>query len=205
MEHVSDKLQDRVYVEVQRYIELANRAYNKKFSMPRIAYNVRGGTAGTANAGQWIVRFNPVLLNENVQYFIEDTIPHEVAHLIDHAVHPFKNMGRRKGSSHGATWKAVMRTFGIDNPTRCHRLNTVSSRVKYKTIRRHIYKCVECNDKEFTLGPKHHSALHKKPWLEFTIRSCGHKLSSANFVRTVVVATGEERKRLHEQKMSAMT
>lgn len=58
-----------------------------------------------------IVRFSAELMHEHTQNFIDDTIPHEVAHIVAN------NVFGAKG--HGAAWKRVMLALGV-NPTRLH-------------------------------------------------------------------------------------
>jgi SprT protein len=84
-----------------------------------ISFDLGGQTAGMAwwnSNGKFRIQFNPYLLEENFVDFINDTVPHEVAHLIANEF--FKEMWP-KGCDHGSLWKFVMVKFG-KNPERCH-------------------------------------------------------------------------------------
>lgn len=84
---------------------------------PEIRFDIRGRAAGQARFGRampWVIRYNPVLLAQNTDAFLAETVPHEVAHLAAFA---------RYGSHirpHGPEWRALMGYFGAA-PQRCHR------------------------------------------------------------------------------------
>ncbi|MBL4828352.1 MAG: SprT family zinc-dependent metalloprotease [Aliivibrio sp.] len=82
-------------------IKRAQSILNMEFELPVISFNQRGKIAGTARLQSWEVRLNPILLQENQQPFIDEVIPHEIAHLIT-----FKLYGRVK--PHGKEWQGVM-------------------------------------------------------------------------------------------------
>lgn len=84
-----------------------------------VTYDLGGKTAGTAcreDSGRFHIQYNPMIMVENLQEFLNDTVPHEVAHLI--ADEFFKEMWP-KGVDHSSLWKFVMIKFG-KNPQRCH-------------------------------------------------------------------------------------
>ena len=106
----------RVEAKVAECIATVERKYNVTFRKPVISYNVRGTTAGKAFYTRWIVDFNPVLLAENVEEFLEDTVPHEVAHLATELIYPHAHRGGfgTKRRPHGSEWKSIMRSLGAD-------------------------------------------------------------------------------------------
>ena len=57
-----------------------------------------------------------MLLNENIEYVVNQTVPHEVAHVVAYSV--YSNVI----SGHGVEWISIMKLFGCD-PHRCHKLN----------------------------------------------------------------------------------
>ena len=101
--------------------------------VPTISYDLRGKTAGTANITHNIVTFNKILIEENFQQFISDTIPHEVAHIV--TSHFF---GRQR-RPHGDQWKYVMKHVYHVNPKRCHNLDTTNSISRH--YQRYEYSC----------------------------------------------------------------
>ena len=87
----------------------------------------------------WI-NVNPILLNENVEYVVNQTVPHEVAHIVAYMV-----FGRVK--PHGLHWEVVMRAFG-KQANRCHQLNmaTIQSlRSPRKETKMMKCLCPKCN------------------------------------------------------------
>jgi len=109
------EMKERATRKVWMVLEELNEEYGAEFDFPRIEWVVCGTTAGKAWLGQWRIQLNEQLCKENIEDFINDTIPHEVAHLIAYKV--FGDDG------HGDGWKSVMRALGL-NPSRCHNYDT---------------------------------------------------------------------------------
>lgn len=140
--------------------------FNRTFRRAAIKYTLRGTTAGTAHPGKWELNFHPVLAVENWEDYISNTVPHEVAHLIDYDVYRrdaelaarqsmFRGR-RQKRSVHGPTWKSIMRMLGCD-PNRCHTYDTTNVG-RRKT--RHTYNCT-CGH-VWQLGPKYHNNIQTR-------------------------------------------
>lgn len=85
----------------------------KKYECPKTEISKRlKTTAGYAFYRPTnIVRFSAELMHEHTQNFIDDTIPHEVAHIVAN------NVFGSKG--HDAAWKRVMLALGV-TPNRLH-------------------------------------------------------------------------------------
>lgn len=60
----------------------ANRHLERSYPEPTLVYQQRGSAAGTAWLASYEIRLNPVLLLENQQAFIDEVVPHELAHLL---------------------------------------------------------------------------------------------------------------------------
>ena len=157
---IPDHIKERVFDEVERCLNVAEREYGQSFEFPIIEFTLRGRTAGYAYCDENRINLNSVLLMENLDSFIDGrdgrgTVTHEVAHLVDYIVHNgFKRRGKRGGSDvHGERWKKVMRLFGVKNPSRCHSYDTSNSRVR-KSVK-HEYRCNGCGE-ILKLGPKQH-------------------------------------------------
>ncbi|KGQ59630.1 SprT family zinc-dependent metalloprotease [Gallibacterium anatis] len=91
---------------------LAERHFNCTFVRPAVNYKLRGVKAGVAYLQQWEIRLNPILLLENDQRFIEQVVPHELAHLL-----VYQQFGRVK--PHGIEWQHLMQNvFGVPAETR---------------------------------------------------------------------------------------
>ncbi|PIJ49067.1 SprT family protein [Erwinia sp. OLTSP20] len=134
----------------------ANQQLEKHYPLPHLSYNQRGMAAGTAWLEKWQIRLNPVLLMENQQAFIEEVVPHELAHLL-----VWKHFGRV--APHGAEWKWMMESVLRVRARRTHQFAVTSVRSHsfpyfclcqqhQLTLRRHNrvirgdarYHCVHC-------------------------------------------------------------
>ena len=102
----------------------ARGAFDVNFPTPTISFNLRGHCAGqyVRKAGSDTLRFNFDLLDRYPREMLDQTVPHEVAHLIARHLHK----GRRI-RSHGREWQAIMQFFGCE-PSRCHNMETRSAR-----------------------------------------------------------------------------
>jgi len=162
--HMAD-MQMEVNEAVAFYIDLASELYGMDFEVPRVRYDIRGTTAGQARAYQWAVRFNPVLLQENFEDMIEQTVPHEVAHLVARKKTPYRI------KPHGHEWKQIMRDFG-KSATRCHDYDTSNARAWRRNVSRSSvmapsrprerfpYEC-SCCHKKVSVGPTQNRRWHQ--------------------------------------------
>lgn len=92
---------------------LAETLFNQCFELPSIHWDLSGLCAGRAVWPDNRIRLNPILLCENAEDFIRETVPHEIAHLLNRA------MNGNGVKPHGREWKAIMRAMGL-KPQRCH-------------------------------------------------------------------------------------
>ena len=154
---ITEAIKKRVDTKIDQCIATIEKKYNVKFKKPTVHYNVKGTTAGKAWCKQWVVGFNPVLLNENVDDFINRTVPHELSHLATELIYPHAHRAGfgRKRSPHGTEWASIMTALGAD-ASRCHTYNVENARVKRKAT--YSYKCACCGHK-FELGPKRHAKI----------------------------------------------
>jgi SprT protein len=143
---------------------IASERFNRPFETPTIRFAKRGTTAGTASSKKWELNFNEILLNENVEHFVKQTVAHEVAHLIDHAVfdsHAVKFCSftgkRKKRQSHGANWKRVMYVLGVP-ADRCHTYDVANSKIKRRPSATFDYKCTGCG-KVVSMGKIRHGKM----------------------------------------------
>jgi SprT protein len=103
--------------------------------IPKLDYNLRGTPAGRGGVrfGEPFISLNKVLLMENVDTMINQTVPHEFAHVVQYTV--FKN---NPGTGHGHVWKQVMSWFNVP-ATRCHSYDVTNARVR--NVTRYDYVC----------------------------------------------------------------
>ncbi|MFZ7136336.1 SprT family zinc-dependent metalloprotease [Avibacterium avium] len=142
--------------QLRHYLQLAEQHFQRAFPMPTVSYQLRGVKAGVAYLQKNEIRFNRTLLLENPDYFLQQIVPHELAHLIVYQV-----FGRV--ALHGKEWKAVMENIFQKPAEIYHNLDVKSVRGKTFTylcgcrthdlsVRRHnkvqkqsaVYFCREC-------------------------------------------------------------
>lgn len=140
---LTDELKQRLFERIKFYIDFANQKFNSNIPMPTIEFTQRGVIAATAYDGDHKININPELYVRNVEEFLAQIVPHEVAHLVVYILYPTKyvKVGRRwvrTVKPHGKEWKHIMTTFGVE-PQRCHDFDV--SEVKRKNTRKYQYKC----------------------------------------------------------------
>lgn len=108
---------------VEKYLDLVRTKTGIIIPKPIVKFDLRGTKAGEAWAGHGIVRFNPILLDENPEHFVRQTVGHEIAHL---AARTKYGNGI---SSHGVEWRNIMYRLGLP-AKRCHNydVSTVTGR-----------------------------------------------------------------------------
>ncbi|GAB2642303.1 SprT family zinc-dependent metalloprotease [Vibrio panuliri] len=113
------ELRYRAQQKVAHCLQLAEQAFKRSFTKPIMRYSLRGKAAGKAYLQLNEIRLNSVLFLENQQAFLEEVIPHEVAHLVTYQVY-----GRVR--PHGKEWQGVMEAvFNVPAST-THRFSTDS-------------------------------------------------------------------------------
>lgn len=133
-------------------LERARRHYDIKLPEVSVDYSLRGRCAGQAlidQHGQPALRINRQLLEDNLDDFLKQTIPHEVAHLV---VQWQAREARRKPKPHGLEWQRVMQDCFDLEPKRCHSYQTTPARV---VTRPFLYRC-QCRKHLLT------SIMHKR-------------------------------------------
>lgn len=99
--------------EARRLMLLAQNRFGVSMPLPEIDTDLRGLQAGQAFVEENRIRLNGKLLAEYGERFVNDTLPHELAHMVVYRLY-----GRRV-RPHGREWEAVMALFGA-KPERCH-------------------------------------------------------------------------------------
>ena len=127
--------------EVERTLTIARTRFpSHSFPDPKVKMDLTGKSAGVFYPGkQPLLKFNLSLLLNNKEDFIQETVPHEVAHYVVEVIDP-------NSKPHGLTWRSIMRLFGIANPQVYHNYE-VSNSVRHK--RPYIYEC-PCQRHYFT-------------------------------------------------------
>lgn len=127
--HVTQLQKNQVETAVLDALMMLEKAYNRVFVVPEIRYDLVGRSAGQAvwdpyGKVKHFIRINPVLLNENGEDMVNQTVPHEVAHVV--VTQLYEEKGHRV-QGHGYEWQSVMRQLGL-KPDRCHSYDVTSIR-----------------------------------------------------------------------------
>lgn len=146
------QLKMQVQRQLKRDLAKANDYFGKTFPTPTVSYEVKGLKAGVAYLQQNEIRLNPVLLSENGSAFVQQVVPHELAHLL-----VYQQFGRV--APHGKEWKMVMETvLGVPAHT-YHCFDTTSVQGE-----RFQYRCA-CQTHALSL--RRHQAItqHRRQYL----------------------------------------
>lgn len=149
-------LQQAVFHSLRHHLAIANARLNRHYPEPQLLFTQRGASAGTAWLKTYQIRLNPVLLLENQRAFIDEVVPHELAHLLT-----WRHFGQV--APHGQEWRWMMETVLGVSARRTHQfaLDGVRPRTfayhcdcqaHLLTIRRHNraargqsqYRCRQC-------------------------------------------------------------
>ena len=76
-------IQQAVMRSLREKLAQANLKLGRNYPEPKLVYQQRGTAAGTAWLESYEIRLNPVLMMENQQAFIDEVVPHELAHLLE--------------------------------------------------------------------------------------------------------------------------
>jgi SprT protein len=131
-------LQARIEDAVRDWVAYAHAHLGfgrRPLPVPEVRLDLRGRGAGLAVISPRkrqpdLIRLNATLLREHPREMIEETVPHEVAHVV-----AYRLFGRRI-KPHGREWQDVMRAFGKD-PSVSHCMPAEPTR----RLRRFAYRC----------------------------------------------------------------
>lgn len=135
---------EQLHARVEACYQRAEAHFNRRFSRPEVNFRLRGQKAGVAHLDENLLRFNPTLYAQNHEDFLRQTVPHEVAHLIAHAL-----FGRRI-RPHGSEWQSIMREVFALQPLRCH-----SYAIQRRAVARFVYHCA-CPQQDFAFSAQRH-------------------------------------------------
>lgn len=147
-------LHNQVLACLRTSLTQANNILNTNYKEPKVSYKPKGSVAGCAFLTRWEIQLNSIMLNENGEKFINEVVPHELAHLIT-----FERFGKVK--PHGQEWQYVMSEIMRKEPKVTHNFN----------IKRNEYVYI-CNCQEHYLSPIRHNKIRKNK-TSYQCRKCG--------------------------------
>ena len=165
---VPDWLKQKAIRRLAEVVRLAESKLNRRVFMPSISFDLGGATAGKAYWKLNHVQLNGVLLAENQQEFLQETIPQEFAHLLTRLLYP-------RASPRGKEWSYIMRDVLGVSPSECRTMDVTRAASRSKP---YIYSC-GCADRTHALPEDRHLRIQR--WGERVLcRKC-HKV--LQFVR----------------------
>ena len=161
---------DELTTATNDWLEIAKALFGSRLTLnsPKISIELNGGVGGIAYYRDNLIKYNPQLYVHNKIDYINQTVPHELAHLIAHALFGYCI------KPHGKEWKWVMAHLGL-KPTRCHSYDMTVLMGKY--TRPFVYKC-SC--REFQLTKTLHNRIQAGNW-----RTCQKCKKCLEFVKKV--------------------
>lgn len=166
--HSPEQIKQLAIDAVRAAEQRARDYYTIRLPAAKIDFSLRGRCAGQARvecSGATFLRINLKLLSENLADFLQQTIPHEVSHLVINWQARKKN---KRPRPHGPEWQAIMQNcYGLQ-PIRCHAYHTTLARF---VPRNFLYRC-ECREHRLT------SIMHKRMSRRYKAlcKSCGAQL-----------------------------
>lgn len=159
-------------------IERAEELYGP---LPHIAVrlDLKGKSAGEAGRdarGQYFMRFNREAITKHWEDMVNNTIPHELAHVI--------TIVKYGTCRHDADWRHVTRSLG-GSADRCHRYELTPA----KTKTRFRFKYVTPKGIELLIGSKHHNMIqsYSESWSPITVRKTGEVVTKKYFQEKVAI------------------
>ncbi|MGJ8680725.1 SprT family zinc-dependent metalloprotease [Paraglaciecola sp.] len=160
---MSKQDQQMVINRVLECFQEASVQLNRSFKHPIVSFKQRGKIAGSARLQVNELRFNPILLSDNLQTFLDEVVPHEVCHLI-----AFNLFGKVR--PHGKEWKSLMKKLFNLNGQTYHKMD-----VKKVAGKQFVY---HCNCGPIQLSIRRHNKV-KRGEQKYTCRKC---LTNLKFV-----------------------
>lgn len=134
------------FLDVYQWAELH---YARRFELPELRFDLHGLTAGLAYPKRHLIRLNLSLLRAHFEDFVSDTIPHEIAHLLNGTIN---GLGAKP---HGSEWREIMADMGL-KPLVCH--TYAASRVRGRIRKIFYYACACAGHKHTFTAIRHKRA-----------------------------------------------
>ena len=149
-----------------QHINNINDQYKLTIPPVQIGFDLKGRNAGIFELRNSLcrIRFNKIILINNFEQSLEQTVPHETAHYLT-----YKIFGRRNIKPHGPQWREIMKILGA---TADIYHNFDLKNVPIRQQRRFIYSC---NCKQHELTATRHNRVFREH-ATYHCRLCGNIL-----------------------------
>lgn len=124
------QLHARLLTRVDAAWQLA-REVHPELPCPRVWFDLKGRSAGQAHYARGGLRFNAILLRDNRRAFMDEIVPHEMAHWL-----VFHLEGGAEARPHGREWQGIMRRLYGLAPVTTHRFD-----VSRASPMPYLYRC----------------------------------------------------------------
>ena len=166
---------DRIESAILDCLELAENIFNIKVDIPEMDYTLRGMTNGLLQYSQHIgettgkvykcmnfkIRWNVEVAQHNLDSFVTETVPHEIAHYIDVLI--------RKTSKHDKHWRRICLMLGGSGTTcTSYDRSMLENRGKVRQQKRWAY---ECDCMTHNISTVRHNRVQRGTQ-EYTCRHC---------------------------------
>lgn len=131
---------DRIEALVRESLKTLGDRRGETYTMPRIAWDLRGKSCLGQAVGTDTIRLHPEAAAKLGDAY-DGTVIHESCHIAQmQEARRYATSLSGKWSAHGPVWKSMMRTLG-QTPTRCARLPEGVTLTPVRTVERFIVKC----------------------------------------------------------------
>lgn len=148
-------------MEHYRQVAISKNAMSQDEKLPAPDFSLRGTCAGRAN--DRILRYNLDIAVNNIEAFLDDTVPHEIAHVLQRRHYPYSK-------PHGPEWKKFCILLTGKMLPRCHTFDCEKAR----NVRRAKYVC-GCAGKIYNLSTIRINRIKKGT--KYTCPSCRIQLT----------------------------
>tara|TARA_R110000823_G_scaffold291009_5_gene409339 strand:+ start:16806 stop:17324 length:519 start_codon:yes stop_codon:yes gene_type:complete len=133
----------QVLERTEECLQWGEALFGRRFRRIPVLFDLSGTTAGMfkRHGRRCQIRYNPWIFGKYFHENLRDTVPHEVAHYLVHAVY-----GDRGIKPHGAEWRALMHNFGADPGVT---FNLDLRDIPQRRQRTHPYRC-GCQEHELS-------------------------------------------------------
>lgn len=164
----------QILAKCKDLLKVAQERHGVNLGNVQIRFDLKGRCAGQAyrRGGQYGVRFNrDMLTREAFDHVFNDTVPHEIAHLVCFA-------NPMLGKNHDAGWERICRALG-GSGARTHEEEVVHGKGN-------TYEYVTTRGHKVRLGDRHHNAVQRGVVLRYrnnkgeVTNMCSYELVGVN-------------------------